>query len=76
MACGNHPGLVTASGRAALLGIGLGEALGRAWVQVIAWIQRNRQRRALADLDDRLLRDIGVSREAAHREIDKLFWRP
>ena len=46
------------------------------------WIARSRQRPALAELDDRLLRDIGVirerdigvSREAARREIE-LFWR-
>jgi uncharacterized protein YjiS (DUF1127 family) len=43
---------------------------------------RSRQRHALAELDDRLLRDIGVirerdigvSREQARREIE-LFWR-
>jgi uncharacterized protein YjiS (DUF1127 family) len=43
---------------------------------------QSRQRRALAELDDRLLRDIGVirerdigvSREKVRREIE-LFWR-
>lgn len=39
------------------------------------WIQHSRQRRALANLDDHLLRDIGVSRSEATREIDKPFWR-
>jgi uncharacterized protein YjiS (DUF1127 family) len=40
-----------------------------------AWIERSRQRRALADLDDRLLDDVGITRSAAAREIAKPFWR-
>ena len=39
------------------------------------WMERGRQRRALADLDDRLLKDIGIARSDAAREIDKPFWR-
>ena len=42
------------------------------------WIDRSRQRRALgeiAGLDDHLLRDIGVARDAAQRETAKPFWR-
>ena len=38
--------------------------------------ERARQRRALVELDDRLLRDIGVSRADAEREANKPFWRP
>ncbi|HYD64364.1 DUF1127 domain-containing protein [Azospirillum sp.] len=40
-----------------------------------AWIGRRRQRRALAALDDHLLRDLGLSREDAERESAKPFWR-
>jgi uncharacterized protein YjiS (DUF1127 family) len=66
----------------ALLGIALDASLGQAWRQLRRWIARSRQRHALAELDDRLLRDIGVirerdigiSREQARREIE-LFWR-
>jgi uncharacterized protein YjiS (DUF1127 family) len=48
----------------------------RAWLHVVGrWCARSRQRRALTDLDDRLLRDIGVSRSAAAREAAKPFWR-
>jgi uncharacterized protein YjiS (DUF1127 family) len=40
------------------------------------WICRSdelaRQRRALARLDDRLLMDVGLTREQANREIDRL----
>jgi len=32
-------------------------------------------RRHLAHMDDRLLRDIGLSRLDAKREINKPFWR-
>jgi uncharacterized protein YjiS (DUF1127 family) len=40
-----------------------------------AWISISRQRRALADLDDRLLRDIGVTAYDAALEAGKPFWR-
>ena len=39
------------------------------------WVERARQRNALAGLDDRLLRDIGVTRVEAARECQKPFWR-
>jgi uncharacterized protein YjiS (DUF1127 family) len=38
------------------------------------WQDRARQRRCLARLDDRLLRDIGIDRADALREIRKPFW--
>lgn len=37
--------------------------------------ERARQRRALAALDDRLLADIGLTKEDAGREIEKPLWR-
>ena len=37
-------------------------------------VSRWRQRRALADLPDHLLRDIGVTREQAAREASRPFW--
>ena len=36
---------------------------------------RRRQRLALAELNERLLADIGVSRTQARNEADKPFWR-
>ena len=36
---------------------------------------RHRQRRALARLDARLLRDVGISPEQAQAEAAKPFWR-
>lgn len=40
-----------------------------------AWQQRIESRRHLLELDDRLLRDIGISRYDALREAAKPFWR-
>ena len=42
------------------------------------WMGRSRQRRQLgelAELNEYLLRDIGISREEAMREATKPFWR-
>jgi uncharacterized protein YjiS (DUF1127 family) len=51
--------------------------LGWAAVRVVSfWIERSRQRRALAELDDRLLRDIGLTRDEARRECANPFWKP
>jgi len=47
----------------------------RARQLVHCWLQRRRQRRALARLDDRLLRDIGVDAADAVAEVAKPFWR-
>ena len=37
-------------------------------------IEKSKQRRALRALDDRLLADIGITRQAAEREACKPFW--
>jgi uncharacterized protein YjiS (DUF1127 family) len=39
------------------------------------WISRSRQRKQLAKLDDRLLKDIGLTRSQAEIEISKPFWK-
>ena len=39
------------------------------------WRARRRQRQTLAELNDYLLNDIGVSRNEARREAAKPFWR-
>lgn len=43
---------------------------------LLVWLERSRQRRRLAEMDDRMLRDIGVSRGAAFDETRKWFWQP
>ena len=42
---------------------------------VEGWMDRRRQRRALLELSDHLLKDIGVGRGDAYREGSKPFWR-
>ena len=38
------------------------------------WIYRSCERRALRDLDDHLLRDLGMTRERARLEGERPFW--
>jgi uncharacterized protein YjiS (DUF1127 family) len=49
------------------------------WLRTLGlWMDRSRQRKQLgelAELNDYLLKDIGVSREEAMREAEKPFWR-
>lgn len=47
----------------------------RAFGFMIEAMERVRHRRALADLDDRVLRDIGLKRVDVWLEVEKPFWR-
>jgi len=52
----------------------------RSWLQVliVSFLRmedRARQRRALVALDDRLLRDVGLSRADVEQEYSRPFWR-
>lgn len=72
-----NPGL-DALPTAAALGPGAGR--GGGWVRRAAgvvrlWRRRVRGRRELASLDDRMLRDIGLSRFEVEAEGRKPFWR-
>jgi uncharacterized protein YjiS (DUF1127 family) len=42
---------------------------------VLAWETRRRTRAHLRQLDDHLMRDIGLQPHAAAQECDKPFWR-
>lgn len=42
---------------------------------VATWVRRQRSRKQLAELDDAMLRDIGISRANADFEASKAFWR-
>jgi uncharacterized protein YjiS (DUF1127 family) len=46
---------------------------GRALVRL--WLRRARTRRALAELDERLLRDVGLDPMTAREEARLPFWR-
>jgi uncharacterized protein YjiS (DUF1127 family) len=50
-------------------------AFGRAVAVLREWRQRSRERAQLATLDERMLRDIGISRGDVLSELNKPFWR-
>ncbi len=43
---------------------------------IIIWQERSGQRHALSELNEHMLKDIGVSRADAYKEIRKPFWLP
>ena len=49
--------------------------LGAALRVLRAMLGRHAERQALARMDDRLLADIGISREQARAEANKPLWR-
>ena len=51
-----------------------GNVLLRGIVLIERWSERHRQRRALLELSDHVLKDIGISRGEAEREGRKPFW--
>jgi uncharacterized protein YjiS (DUF1127 family) len=53
----------------------LNRAIEHAADTVLTWHERARMRRQLLSLDDRLLRDIGLTRLDARSEAEKPFWR-
>ena len=59
--------LTDATGTPALLSEG--------WETIRIWRSRARQRRHLAMLTSAHLDDVGITAEAASREINKPFWR-
>ncbi len=50
------------------------EAATRAAGILLTWQERDRQRHALAQLDARMLKDIGLSRAEVVLELRKPFW--
>ncbi|HEX2255279.1 MAG TPA: DUF1127 domain-containing protein [Afifellaceae bacterium] len=42
---------------------------------LLAWLERSRSRERLATLDDRYLKDIGLSRYDVEHETRKWFWQ-
>lgn len=46
------------------------------WLERVSlWRHRFRSRRDLADLDEHLLRDIGLDTVQVRSEVDKPFWK-
>ena len=54
---------------------GIGRRLVRLVDQVSSWDQRRRDRRLLASLDDRTLRDIGIGHSTGESNCITSFWR-
>ena len=44
------------------------------YANIRTWIGRSRQRQHLAELDSRLLNDVGLTAEQVEHEISKPFW--
>lgn len=42
---------------------------------VAIWERRARERRALGEMSEHMLKDLGISRVDAKRESEKAFWR-
>jgi uncharacterized protein YjiS (DUF1127 family) len=61
---------------AARLGTWLRRLLGRALDRWLAARDRAAQRRWLCGLEDRMLKDLGLSRAQVEREYGKWSWRP
>jgi uncharacterized protein YjiS (DUF1127 family) len=62
--------------RAATLGLRLWDDLKTLGALLLVWQLRARERRRLASLDDRMLRDIGLSATDVEKEWRKPFWYP
>lgn len=45
------------------------------WQRIDLWLHRYSSRRDLAELDEHMLKDIGMTRLDADREAFKPFWR-
>ena len=43
---------------------------------IVDWYERSNQRRRLAEVGPRMLKDIGISRVDVWQEVNKPFWRP
>lgn len=53
----------------------IGALLGDATNVINLWRWRRRERRAIGQLDDHMLRDIGLNRLAAEQIAARAFWR-
>ncbi|MCW5772892.1 MAG: DUF1127 domain-containing protein [Rhodospirillaceae bacterium] len=60
--------------------LGIGAKVRRVIYNVLNFLviiqERAEQRKVLGELDERMLKDIGVSRSDAYRESVKPFWQP
>jgi uncharacterized protein YjiS (DUF1127 family) len=57
------------------LGTAVEDAVIRLFDELLGWHERARSRRMLAELDDRMLHDIGINRADVSSEVSRPFWR-
>lgn len=43
--------------------------------RLLLWQERSDERLRLREMDDHMLKDLGISRAQAYRESEKPFWR-
>ena len=55
---------------------GIGAFFATILSRLAEWQERAEQRAHLAGMDDRMLKDIGISAVDAAHESDKPFWKP
>ena len=74
------PGASAGHQPAATVPIGAAGAPYPRWGTIVArlraWRRRSVARRELAQLDERILRDIGIDRSTVNYEMQLWFWRP
>jgi uncharacterized protein YjiS (DUF1127 family) len=51
------------------------ELMGNLMSAFLGWQDRWRQRQLLAEMDERMLHDMGIDRATVSREVMKPFWR-
>lgn len=71
--------LETAAARVSLVMLGAARLLDRAAIRsvdlICDWRARAAERHTLRSLDDRMLKDVGLSRADLERELHKSFWQ-
>lgn len=74
MMADRRQGLVGPHAGLRALGLALLRQAARALAMVLYWQELSRQRRALLELDERMLKDIGITRGDAAREARRPLW--
>jgi len=70
-----HASLPLRNGIAFRLGRWLQDGVALGPARLLRWHDLAHQRRALLSLDERMLKDIGITRADAVREARRAFWR-